>query len=184
MHVEADDVLDLLGEGGVLGALEGAPPVRLQLVRLPDALDGAERQVHRLGHGPAGPVSDLARRLGAGERQHLGHHRRRRRRLAGFAAALAQEPVDAALGVMALPAPHRRAADPGATGHLQRRQAVSRMKDNAGALHMLERPAAVADDRGEPRTILSGDDHRYGLGHAGRLARLGPSVNPMFRSVH
>lgn len=32
MHVEADDVLDLLGEGGVIGALQGAQAVRLQLV--------------------------------------------------------------------------------------------------------------------------------------------------------
>jgi hypothetical protein len=35
MHVEADDVLDLLGKGGILGALEGAPAVGLQLVRPP-----------------------------------------------------------------------------------------------------------------------------------------------------
>jgi hypothetical protein len=42
MHVEADDVLDLLGEGGILGALEGTPAVRLQLVGPPDALDGSE----------------------------------------------------------------------------------------------------------------------------------------------
>ena len=47
MQVEADNVLDFLGEGGVPGALEGAPPVRLKVVRLPDALDGGERQVRR-----------------------------------------------------------------------------------------------------------------------------------------
>jgi hypothetical protein len=39
-HIEADDVLDLLGESGVLGALEGSQSVRLQPVRLPDALEG------------------------------------------------------------------------------------------------------------------------------------------------
>jgi len=35
---------DLLGEGGVLGALEGAEAVRLEAVSLPDALNGAQRR--------------------------------------------------------------------------------------------------------------------------------------------
>ena len=47
VHVEADDVLDLLGEGGVLGALEGAQAMGLQVVRLPDALDRAQREARR-----------------------------------------------------------------------------------------------------------------------------------------
>jgi len=47
-HVQADDVLDLLGEGRIRGALEGAQPVRLQAVLLPDALDGAQRNPNRL----------------------------------------------------------------------------------------------------------------------------------------
>src|SRR5436190_21627513 len=52
-HIEADDVLDLLGESGVLGALEGSQSVRLQPVRLPDALDRAQREAH--GSGPRAP---------------------------------------------------------------------------------------------------------------------------------
>src|SRR5580704_8556287 len=35
MHVETDDVLDLLSEGGVVGALEGSQLMRLQSERLP-----------------------------------------------------------------------------------------------------------------------------------------------------
>jgi hypothetical protein len=35
--VEADDVLDLLDELGIVGALEGANAVRLQLMRLRDS---------------------------------------------------------------------------------------------------------------------------------------------------
>jgi transposase len=49
---------------GILGALESAPAVGLQLVGSPDALDGSERQVHGLGHGPARPMGGLARRIG------------------------------------------------------------------------------------------------------------------------
>src|SRR5262249_26024988 len=37
VHVEADDVLNLLGELRVVGALEGANTVRLQPIRLPQA---------------------------------------------------------------------------------------------------------------------------------------------------
>src|SRR5512132_3813093 len=44
VHVQADDVLDLLGEGRVVGALEGADAVRLQPVRFPDPLHCAGRR--------------------------------------------------------------------------------------------------------------------------------------------
>ena len=118
MHIEADDVLDLLGEGGILGALEGAPAVGLQLVGPPDALDGSERQVHGLSHGPAGPMGGLARRVGARQSQHFGDRCHSDRCFAGFAASLAQEPLDALLSIVMLPAPHCRAADTSFAGDL------------------------------------------------------------------
>ncbi len=91
VHVEADDVLDLVGEGGIIGALEGPDAVRLEAVSLPDPLHRAQAQAHGLGHRPAGPVSGRARRLGAGQREHLGHHRCRHGRLAGRAGLVAQQ---------------------------------------------------------------------------------------------
>lgn len=72
-HVEADDIFDLGGESGVARALERAQPMRLEAVSLPDPLHGTQRDPDRAGHGPAGPVGDLARRLRAGQRQYLGH---------------------------------------------------------------------------------------------------------------
>ena len=51
VHVEADDVVELGGEVGIGRALEGPDAMRLQPVSGPDALDGSQRQVHRLGHG-------------------------------------------------------------------------------------------------------------------------------------
>ena len=72
VHVEADDVLDLGGEGGVLGALEGAQAMGLEPMRLPDALDRAQGDADGLGDGAAGPVGGLAGRLRAGQRQDLG----------------------------------------------------------------------------------------------------------------
>src|SRR5437764_5755497 len=60
-HIEADDVLDLLGESGVLGALEGSQSVRLQPMRLPDALDRAQREAHGSGHRAPSPMGRLSR---------------------------------------------------------------------------------------------------------------------------
>ena len=71
VHVETDDVLDLRGEIGVVRPLEGAEAVRLKPMLLPNALNGAQRNAHGLGHGAAGPMRDGARRLGAGQRQTL-----------------------------------------------------------------------------------------------------------------
>ena len=184
MHVETDDVLDLLGEGGIVGTLEGPQAMRGQIVGLPDALDGGERQARRPGHGPAGPVGGLARRLGAGQCHDLGDDRQGHRRLAGLAAALAQQPIDAALGVVALPAPDRRATDFRPAGHLLHRQPLGRVEDDPGALDMLQRQIAVADDRGKPRAILGGNDHGNGLGHASRIAQPDDPVNPMIGSMH
>ena len=99
VHVEADDVFDLLGEGGIVGSLEGAQPVRLQAVRLPDALDGAQRQADGLGHGPAGPMGRFAGRLAAGQRQDLGDRRRRQRLPAGLPRLVAQQPFDPGFGI-------------------------------------------------------------------------------------
>lgn len=151
---------------------------------LPDALDGGERQARRLGHGPAGPVGDLARRLRTGERHDLGDDRQGHRRLAGLAAAFAQQSLDATLGVVPLPAPHRRAADVGAARHLQHRQSVGRVQDDPGALHVLERPAAVADNGGKTRAVGGGNDYGNGLAHAPRFAQPDDFVNPMIGSMH
>jgi hypothetical protein len=43
VHVEADDILDLLGAIWIVGALESADAIRLQAMRFPQALDAAKR---------------------------------------------------------------------------------------------------------------------------------------------
>ena len=48
VHLEADNVFDLLGELGIVGALEGANAVRL--------LHGAQADADGFGHGAAGPM--------------------------------------------------------------------------------------------------------------------------------
>lgn len=57
VHVEADDVLDLLGKSWIVGSLEGPDPMRLQAMRLPDPLDGAQYDDRMLiGLDPHEPV--------------------------------------------------------------------------------------------------------------------------------
>ena len=73
-HVQADNVLELGQELRIAAALEGAQPVRLQIMRRPDALHGAQGQARGLGHRPASPVRGRARRLAAGQRHHPLHH--------------------------------------------------------------------------------------------------------------
>ena len=91
-HVEADDVLDLFGEGGVVGTSEGAPAVRLHVAGVPDALHRAQADADRLGHGPAGPVGGRAgRRFPTGHRDHAGDRRRRQRWLPRRPGLVAQQ---------------------------------------------------------------------------------------------
>lgn len=105
VHVEANDILHLLGKGWVGGALEGAHPVRLQAVFLPDALDRAQRDASRGSDGATGPVSDLAGRLRAGESQHRTDGAGGVRRLAGRAGLVVQQAVDPLFGKALLPPP-------------------------------------------------------------------------------
>jgi hypothetical protein len=66
VHVKANDVFDFLGEFGIAGAFEGAQAMGLKAMSVPQALDGAKRNVERLGHRATGPVGGLAGRFGAG----------------------------------------------------------------------------------------------------------------------
>ena len=131
----------------------------------------------------AAPV-DLARRLGAGERQHPGHDRRRQRRLAGRARLVAQQTVHALLGEATLPAPHCWPTQPGPARHLENRQPFRRKQNDPRPLNVLQRSAAIADHRGQSRAVLGSYDHANILCHGRRLAQPYTFVNPAFVSVH
>src|SRR5216684_4616716 len=125
--VEADDIFDLFSEGWVVGRLEGADPVGLKTVRLPDALHGAQADAYCLGDHATRPMSGLSGRLAARERQDFGHRRRRQRFLARFARLVAQQPVYALFGEALLPSPYRWPAGVGpATASTGKRSADKR----------------------------------------------------------
>ena len=137
----------LATNSGIRGALEGADAVRLQPVRGPDPLHGAQGESDRLGHRPAGPVGRFARRLGAGQRHHPAHAGLRDRRLARLAGLVAQQPVHAGLGVALLPAPDRRAADLRPPRHDRDVEPLRRVQDDPSAFDMLLRSIAIRHDR-------------------------------------
>ena len=184
VHVEADDVLDLRGEGGVVGLLEGADAVGLEAMGVPEALYRAKRNADRLGHRPPGPMGRFAGRFRARQRQYLGHRFHRQRRLARSAGLVPEQTRHPRLGEAALPAPHRRPADAGAPRHFGNRQPIRRMKNNPRPLNMLQRPAPITDDSGQSRAVLGSDNHTNIMGHDPRIARLTPLVNQLFVSVH
>ena len=127
VHVEADDVFDLLGEGGIVGAFESTDAMRLQVAGSPNALHRAQADADGLGHGPAGPMGGLAGRLLlTGHGDHSSDRLRRQRRPSRRPGLVAQQALDAFLGKPALPAPHRRPAHAGQTRHLCHRQALGR----------------------------------------------------------
>ena len=165
IDIESDDVGELGGEGRIARPLEAAQPMRLQPMRLPDALHRAQRETHRLGHRPAGPMGRLVRRFGAGQGHHLGRFIGRDRRLAGLAGPVAQQPLDPGFSEALLPAPCRRPAEAEAVSNPLHWSPIGRGKHDTRPLDVLSRPVAVSDDRCQPFPVRSADDHTYCLSH-------------------
>lgn len=117
--VEDDDVPELGDELGIIGSLEGTKTMRLEIVGLPDPLNGTQRHAHDSSHGPArcrngpgpnhllsvrllpiatsSPVCGLTRRFTAGERNDLLNDIGGDRRLAGFARRTKEQALPLAL---------------------------------------------------------------------------------------
>ena len=70
IDVEADDVLQLLGELRIVGELEAPHPMWGEPVRLPDALHRGGADARGLRHRRRGPVRRLVRQVCVGERDH------------------------------------------------------------------------------------------------------------------
>ena len=182
VHVEADDVAQLGGELGVVGALEGADTCRLCFLQM----RCTELSPMATALAIARPVQwvAFARRLRAVQRQQPLHGLTRQRRLAGNARLLAQQPVHAQLREAVLPAPDRRTANTGTPRHLLHRQAISGMKDDLCLQHVPVRAATVAGNRGKARALVGRHENKNILSHRQRFARPTRLVNPFNGSVH
>jgi len=124
--------------------------MRLEAMGIPDALDGPQGDPDGLRQGAAGPVGDLSGRFGAGEGEHLGDGVGGVGRLAGRTGLVAQEALDAFLGVALLPAPDGWPADARLLGDVEDAEAFGREQDDAARWMCLRgrpRSATIADRR-------------------------------------
>jgi len=184
-HIEADDVDELVRERRIPGALEGPDTLRCQLPRLPDPLDRAQADVHGFGHGASGPVGGLGGRRLTGLLDDLRDDLGRGRRCAGLAGLVAQEPVDALLGIALLPAPDSRTRAADLLGDLEHLRFAVGGQHDLSALDVLERTRAIGDDVLQTSTIVLGEQDADGLtSHAGTLTHLTAVVNHLSASVH
>ena len=184
VHVKADDVLDLLDEIGIVGALERAQAMGLRSMRFPQALNGAQADATALAM--ARPVQCVASPGGSEQVScRSGDDLQGQRRATGLARFVAQQAVDALFGIAHLPTPHRRSADAGAARNFRHRQPFGREQNDLSALNMLASAIAVGN-RGEQTLAISGMEREDAdsLGHSARLAHHRQLVNLPSVSVH
>jgi hypothetical protein len=129
-------------------------------------------------------MSGGAGRLRAGQFENSGDELRVERSAARLAGLVAQQAVDAFLGITLLPAPDHRTADAGAPGDLQNREPLGGKQHDLCALDMFERTRAIGSDRVQSLAVFVPKDDADSLGHQPRLARRAAFMNPMSASVH
>ncbi len=184
MHVETDDILDFLSEGGIVGFFEGPDAVGLEAAGIPDPLYSAQTDADCLGDGAPRPMRHFTGRLAARQGQDPGHRFWREGSSARLARLVTQQPADPFLGEALLPAPYVRTADAAPARHLQNGQFSRRQKNDIRSLDVFERGVTVDDDRGQALAVFGGKQDADGLSHTERIAWFRPLVNPLFASMH
>ena len=156
-YIKPDDILQLLGEGLVVGQLETAPPVRGQAVFVPDLHDRRRRNAYRLGHRTDRPVRSFLRRWLQRQRHDLLDQRGRQRGNAGGTGLVAQQAIDAFLHEPLLPAPHAGLGFPGRSHDRLSAFAPGGQQNDPSAPHMLLGCATRRDNRFKPLTVIRRD---------------------------
>ncbi len=113
VEVEADDILDLFGEVGIVGDLEALHEMRLEAIFGPDALYARVTDAHRFGHGPHAPMRRIDRTLLHGLFDDLELDRGADRLPARRFGAAFDETFDAGFDEIVLPPPHGGLRNPG-----------------------------------------------------------------------
>ena len=163
IDVEADHVLQLVGELRVVGELELAHPVWCQAVAVPDALHRGNADAGGPGHRRRRPVGRLAGRIAGRPFDHARDHRLVQGRLARRPGLVAQQTIDAGLHEALLPAPDHRLALAGLSHDRGRAQPVGRQQHDPRPPYLFLRAVPIGDDRGQSPAILDtnvNDDSR------------------------
>jgi hypothetical protein len=174
VHVETDDVADLLEELRVVGELEGFDPARLQAVLPPDRMDRGRRQAAHLDHRAQRPVRRGRRLFVQGALDGGGHLLGRGGGRGGGEGAasgwIAEQPGCAALHVARLPAPDGRLAFP--RGGTDRRcaRAVRGHQHDPRPPDMVLPALANCDHTFQPLPVARAEPNLNAFPHAPRLA--------------
>jgi len=166
IDIEADDLLELLGEFGIVGELERPHPMRLQPVSLPDASHRGGADPHRFGHRRRGPMGRLMRRSLIGQGHDTIDGRSLQRRDARGPGLVAGEPRDPLPHEALLPAPHHGLALANGTHHCSGALAVASQNHDPRPPYVLLWTIAIPDDRLQAHPIRRRDLDGYSLAHA------------------
>ena len=165
VHVEADNVGDLLLEHRIRRDLEALNKMRLQPGLFPDALHARPADASGLRHCPHAPVRRARRRLARGLGKHLLTHALGQRRRARRPRLVAHKPVDTLVHEALLPPPDAGLRLAGRAHDRHSPEAVGRGEDDLGAPHELGRCVAIARDGEKPFAVSLAHGKGYVLSH-------------------
>ena len=179
IDIKANDILELVGESGVVGDLERAHPMRLKPLSRPDAPHRGRTDPHRLGHCWRAPVGRLVGRRLVGQRDNpidgLGWQRPNAR----GPGLVAGQPLDSFVHEALLPAPDHGFALADSAGDGSGACAVSGQNNDPRAPDVLLRAVAIANDRVQPNPILRSDGDGNSLAHHRQSHKTKPSETPV-----
>jgi hypothetical protein len=133
VHIDSDDVTQLVDEQRIVGQIELPSAVGLKAVRLPDAAYDAGADAGGFRHHVDGPVRTFAKRILQRQRhQALGRFRTERRN-ARWPRLFAQQSFEACRGEALVPAPHAGLGLAGLPHDLDGPGAVGAQQEDLGA---------------------------------------------------
>ena len=168
----------------IVESLKRLDEMRLQTVRLPDALHARPADAHGLRHRPHAPVRRARRRLARGLGEHLLTHALGQRRRAGRPRLVAQKPVDTLVHEALLPPPDAGLRFAGLAHDRHGPEPIGRGEDDLGAPHDLGRCVAIGRDGEKPFAVSPAHIEGYVFSHQESMTDLPDQRNPPSGTEH
>lgn len=186
--VEANQIMQFLGESLVVGEFEAAPAMRCQRMLMPDLDDRRGCNPNDLGHRTNRPVRCfLLRRIKRQCDDTLNEFAIQRRN-AGRSALVAQKTIDALSHEALLPAPDAGFRFAGCLHDRDRSRTVATHQDDLRAPHVLLSRGRRCNNRFQPGSVRHSDvkcdtcTHTISLHDEDRKGI--PTRTPLFQSIH
>jgi hypothetical protein len=179
IDVEADDILELVGEFGVVGDFEGAHPMRLKPLPRPDAPHRGRADPNRLGHRRCGPVGCRMRWRLVGQRHDPIDGRGRQRRNPRGPGLGGGSPPHPFLHEALLPTPDHGFVLADRAGDGVGALAIRRQHNNPCAPDVLLRAVAIPCNCVQPDPISGRERDGYSLAHRPPSHKTAPQGIPI-----